>query len=568
MSLKDHEFLKGGLFDKDFMQTKIRTFAMTGKEKFLGYFLGPCGVVMLAAAVNDLKELYFTSVMPVDQLFGSGTYLSITTTAAVVAVITGLLLAYVVEHTNSKAGRIRPYILIGSVLMIICGWAIFNCPFEKGSSAHLIWLWASNILYTAFAIVCWNVRYQKLGLSSRNIREREQVTTFYSLTETLITGVLMGFLIGSILYYSILAKDMTGRSWSLVVNIFVIIAIPLMFVEYYFTRERVTEDNRDTLMNKEGEVEKFPLGYQLKALLTNKYYLISLILIIINLATQQLQGTNIRTNYCQWVLGANEQNQLQTLYMAIGMSPMGFGIPIAYAIMRKIGARKTVIWGGIIMCLGYLPCVLFMKSVPLAFVGSFLSCIGQIPITYMARLFEQEASDAIEYEYRFRPEGGLGLGIIAAVYTALLSPLNGMYEHVLVKAGYDATLATQNDNVIRWIVFVWCGALMIRGICWAIGLSFFDIDDKSEKIRTELKERRKAAVEARGEVWVDEEEKARLEQEESDRLAEEYRIKDLKEKCVKKGLDFDTENQKYLDKLAQKKAKEEAKKAKKEKKQK
>ena len=109
---------------------------------------------------------------------------------------------------------------------------------------------------------------------------------------------------------------------------------------------------------------------------------------------------------------------------------------------------------------------------------------------------------------------------------------------------------------------------MIRGICWAIGLSFFDIDDKSEKIRTELKERRKAAVEARGEVWVDEEEKARLEQEESDRLAEEYRIKDLKEKCVKKGLDFDTENQKYLDKLAQKKAKEEAKKAKKEKKQK
>jgi GPH family glycoside/pentoside/hexuronide:cation symporter len=47
--------------------------------------------------------------------------------------------------------------------------------------------------------------------------------------------------------------------------------------------------------------------------------------------------------------------------------------------------------------------------------------------------------------------------------------------------------------------------------------------------------------------------------------AEEIRIKELKEKCAKQGLDFDTENQKYLAKVAAKKAKKEAKKAKKQK---
>ena len=37
------------------------------------------------------------------------------------------------------------------------------------------------------------------------------------------------------------------------------------------------------------------------------------------------------------------------------------------------------------------------------------------------------------------------------------------------------------------------------------------------------------------------------------------RIADLKEKCEKRGLDFEAENQKYLDKLAARQAKAEAK---------
>ena len=51
----------------------------------------------------------------------------------------------------------------------------------------------------------------------------------------------------------------------------------------------------------------------------------------------------------------------------------------------------------------------------------------------------------------------------------------------------------------------------------------------------------------------------RRESEEQDRQAEEIRVKELKEKCARKGLDFDKLNNKYLEK----KAKKDAKKAKK-----
>ena len=57
-----------------------------------------------------------------------------------------------------------------------------------------------------------------------------------------------------------------------------------------------------------------------------------------------------------------------------------------------------------------------------------------------------------------------------------------------------------------------------------------------------------------------------MEQEEQERKAVEKRIEELKEKCAKKGLDFDEEEAKYQAKLAEAKAKAEAKAAKKKKK--
>ncbi len=55
-----------------------------------------------------------------------------------------------------------------------------------------------------------------------------------------------------------------------------------------------------------------------------------------------------------------------------------------------------------------------------------------------------------------------------------------------------------------------------------------------------------------------------MERAEQEKKAEEIRIKELKEKCEKKGLSFEAEEAKYQTQLAEKKAKEEAKKAAKE----
>ena len=79
--------------------------------------------------------------------------------------------------------------------------------------------------------------------------------------------------------------------------------------------------------------------------------------------------------------------------------------------------------------------------------------------------------------------------------------------------------------------------------------------------------RRKEKVLASGKVWIDPAEQDRIEKISSKEEIEQNRITALKEKCEKKGLDFETENNKYLEKVKEKeekqKAKAEAKEAKK-----
>ena len=83
-------------------------------------------------------------------------------------------------------------------------------------------------------------------------------------------------------------------------------------------------------------------------------------------------------------------------------------------------------------------------------------------------------------------------------------------------------------------------------------LPFVDVEKHLPKINAELLRRKKEAVLARGEEWIDPAKVERREAEQAAILREENRVADLKAKCAKKGLDFDTENRKYLEKVAKK----------------
>jgi GPH family glycoside/pentoside/hexuronide:cation symporter len=80
-----------------------------------------------------------------------------------------------------------------------------------------------------------------------------------------------------------------------------------------------------------------------------------------------------------------------------------------------------------------------------------------------------------------------------------------------------------------------------------------DVEKYTDEDRQKVLERQKAAVLAEGGTWIEPEERARLEHEEADRKAEEERITELKARCKEKGLNFEEENRKYLEKQEKRK---------------
>ena len=148
----EKRFFEKGLFEKPFMNSRINTASMTMKEKILGYLVGPFGILALVAIVNQLMELYYTEIFYIDEIFGAGSYLLMSWVTKAVGIVSGLLIAYVVEHNVSSQGRIRPlvYIAASRYCLTLRTSVVFSL---KQSRTKAIWSdWSFiNLLFTTSA---------------------------------------------------------------------------------------------------------------------------------------------------------------------------------------------------------------------------------------------------------------------------------------------------------------------------------------------------------------------------------------------------------------------------------
>ncbi|MBP1554456.1 MAG: MFS transporter [Oscillospiraceae bacterium] len=558
-------YLQGGLFDRDSMQTRIKTNRISAIERVLGYIIGPGFVYLQNSTTNSLRELFFMDVIRINEVYGSPyTYMILTIVTTAIGLLFGFYLNHLTENTVSRAGRFRPWVLIGNVLMAVSGFLMFWSPFEFGTTAHLVWLYVASILYTSISIPMYGLSTFVTSTCSRNVLERNSLTTLSSSVRVMIAGTFGAMVITGIIYPSILQHDLTGKSWTAVIGVCSVLCIIAAFVEYFYTRERVTEENMKVLEDQSGQdVVTIPLKEQFRLLLHNKYFILAMVVLIGSTFYDALQGGNARVNMITYILGGNEQNGFQMLYLLASMQPMAIGAVVVPIIARKVSSRKILIISSIITLVGVGISMVNPYSFVVAVAGGFVFACGIFAVTNMYEVFRQQAYDHIEYEHGYRAEGTLATGIITTVISTLMMPMNAVYETGLTLSGYQAGLAVQPDAVNKWILFAYYGAYAIFAIIVLVVSILFDLEPKMPMIHEELRERAKKAAEDRGEVYISPEEQDRLELEEAARELEESRVAELRALCEKKGLDFETENNKYLEKEAAKRAKAEAKAARK-----
>lgn len=549
---------KSGLFSKKFLNSKITSANTQKSEMWLGYFFGPCLLYMAYYAIaGTYLTQFYTDVLGVGGLFLT----LVPALSKVVDAITNIIMGRIIDKTRTKQGKARPWILVSGIAIAITGCLLYMVP-SASYTVQMVWIVVSYNLFFAFAFTIYNMSHALMvPLSTRNTKQRDGLAMLTSTGTTMLPGLLTTIILPIMIRAFGVGADSQG-TWISMMSILSILAIPATLIEYYFTKERVTEETiADDGVDKS---EVVPFVKQIKACFTNRYWLIIMGFFGLYQLFQFI-STNSTLYYCNWVLSNSVDGGtgLQVMVNAIGQAPLGLGIVILWPLVRKFGKKIVAQVGFAIGAVGSLIIMLNPSSLGAVLGGLVIKSFGLLP-TYAVMAQIAESLDHIEWKNGFRADG-----FSASVYSILITVTAGLAQSVILGGvslfGYISPANTAeviNQPAAVQSFFTWCyaGIPMIGFIIGAVLMTFFDVEKMMPKISADILARRKAEAEARGEVYISPEEKAAKEQELLDKLAEVKRLEELKAKCAKKGLNFEEEEKKYKEKEAAKAAKKNKKK--------
>lgn len=551
--------LSGGLFDKPFMDSKANTNSVSTKEWVLGHLIGPLGLIFVVNTIAALVEKFFTQqtgamygVNNVDMIRQmGGWYEIIMTTAKVLAVGIGLLNGWLIQKTESRQGRMRPWHLIFGFISIAIGGLIFLFPGNTLGNAYWYYFFFLLICYhTVGSSYFYLFRDTICSLVTRDPKEKTHIQFIRKMSWTLLSGIVIGMVFNMVVLPMWLEKDING--YPILMVTMSIIAIPLLLLEYFYTRERISEDvaiEHDRLDEKKPSLRE-----QMKALLSNRYFVILFLIATVSGIVDNFKGGNVQYFYIKFMLGGAENPLMYTIYQVVTGVPLGIGAFAIYPIAKKVGIKNLTVGGYALVLIGSIMGWMFPDQMIPAMVGGFLRNVGWLPNAYIFATLMCFAYDSVEHKSHMRLEGMMGVAVLTALQALIYAPFAGGFESTILRMGFvDVEGIMPSVEVTNFMTLSFYLFDAILAAVVVILLPFVDVEKKLPEINAELLRRKKEAVLARGEEWIDPAEAERIEQEKAAVLREENRIADLKAKCAKKGLNFDTENAKYLAKQAKKK---------------
>ena len=560
--------MKSNLLNSKRLNSKIKSKNVTKKEKWLGYLIGPAGALLLNAVLATYLNVYYTDVLDLTTIWG-GIFLTIfPIVSKIIDAITNVIMGYIIDRTKTKQGKARPWLLLSAPLLAITGILLFVVP-NGSTTLQVIWVMLSYNLFYSFAYTIFNMAHGLMvPLSTRNTTQRGGLSVFNQITTIMISGILVALIFPMVIMPMI---GVNKTSWIILMSILSILALPLTLIEYYFTKERITEEKSDI------EEKNVPFKLQLKAIFTDKYVMLLILYFLIYTIGTTLKNISL-VYYCNYVLGTYNDGITQTLVSVLGGIPMGIGIFLVWPLAKKFGKRNVTMIGFLIYAIGSAICWIFPSNMTLVLVGQFIKNIGGLPCAYVFMALFADALDNIEWRTGFRADGA-AMSIYNIIAVAMVGVCTGIFNLGLSNNGYikpvtlenylsnpnkfiglvtqlspdkfanlkpDASIAfMQNDGVNNFFTFSFVGLEVITGLLCALILLFVNVEKTINKKQFVLVEREKELFKKEGKEWLPAEERNALEIARQEEESEKIFVQELKDKCKKLSLDFDKEYEKH-----------------------
>lgn len=595
---------KQNIFEKPIFRTKIKSANVKlFPEAGLGYLLGPILALISNGVVNVWLVQYWDKVL----LLGDWNPLFQTLLpiiSAIFVVIGNLLVGHLMERKPSIAGKARPLILLGMPLIAIALLVLFLVPLPTGAGGSSSNLLASILIavgYNLYYALAWPIYYTShsalVNLSTRDGSKRNLLSTCImaaQLGAAGLAGMAGGFLVdwigllpvyqygikadGSPLTTNILEEanslangfevktlispEQANSKWTILMIIMIVCLVIGCLLEFYFTRERITEENVKNAATKEDQdiakAEKTSMREQIKICAHDKYWWLIIIFFFLYQFGGQMKNNDL-SFYSQAMTG---ENKLSSTINTVGAIPTALGMLIVWPIAHKLTKSKTISLGSLLAVLG--GAIAFVALIPsvasndgavwgLSIASFVVKALGTAPAMYISLALLANVLDHQEAVYGKRTDG-----FTMAVYGSIMVCMSGICNGII--AGINTAAKTSGMDLKLVNTILGYGVESACYLLMGIMFLFMNVEKFTKEDQIKILEDQKAACLARGEEWIDPQTRMEMEEKETARQIEEARISELKEKCAKKGWNFEEKEAEYQ---AQKAKAEEKKAAKK-----
>jgi Na+/melibiose symporter-like transporter len=383
--------------------------------------------------------------------------------------VTNLLAGVIVDRTNTKIGRARPYEL--SIIGVwLCTWLLFACPPGFSMTAKVIWVFSMFIFVDSIFSTLLNANNTAYMVRAFSKQEHYVAISSYG---SII--VFLGAIAVNVSFPMLMAKMATSpEGWKTLIAIYAVPSLLIGLLRFIFIKET---NNVDTVS---GEKVNFK---ELMAVLKNNrnIYTIALMLFVFNFVANMGVGVYYFTYIVKNVglMGPLALTQVVIL-------PLVFLFPM---IIRKFTTTKLIFVGLLIMSLGSLVNFFAMNNFILLILGGILTGAGAVPVSMLSALMIIDCADYNEWQGRPRAEGTLGsvTGFTSKIGAAIGSGVMGI---LLSIAGYTGNAATQPESADLMIRLLFSIIPLVLYLLVALTLKFYKLDKLMPQIRKDNEERR------------------------------------------------------------------------------
>lgn len=454
-------------------------------EMLIGYLIGPFGALLSSGIFTSFLNKYFTDVLLLDTAFL--TALQLVSTFFIVAA--NLVVGQLIERTKASAGKARPWLLLSALTLSVSCLLMFVVPFE--GVAKMVWVAIAYNLYYAVAYPIYNTANSTMiPVSTRNSNQRGSLASFTNIAGLAVMGC--GSMIFPILVSNVMKED--PNMWLLVMVAVAIFTGLTIFLQYKFTRERVTEEDMVSASDSGKEVKKtVSLGQQLKAVTGEKWWWI-VMLFYLGFQWSGAMKNGSMSYFCQWVVDATpvggDWGFAQTILSIMGAIPMAAAAAIVMPLANKFGKRIVVCIGMLVGVAGGVIAGLGNGNIIIVAIGVALKCLGNAPACYVILAMIADVIDHIEYKSGIRTDG-LTMSIYSSLMVAATPICNSLFMAMLGAAGYDAAASVQSAAVQSTISvsYIWVETVAFA-IC-AVLVFFFTVEKNLPEEQAAIAARKK-----------------------------------------------------------------------------